>query len=174
VEAFVDLHGGRVRSLARRYADDADAYDLTQEIFVDLFRSAGGFAGRSQLSTWVYRVAMNHCLRHRERARPPMLQYDDALRHAASPDGNPVRYSERAELSEKVNDALDTLTCEHRDVVILHEMHGLTYTECADVLGVPVGTVKSRLSNAFRRLRERLSGYVNGEDKVLVMPEIVP
>lgn len=174
VEEFVDLYSGRVQALARRYADGTDAEDLTQEIFVDLFRSAGSFTGKSQFSTWVYRVAINHCLRHRERARPPMLPYDDALRFTASLVGNPAQCAARGELSDKVYDALDTLTAEHRAVVILHEMHGLTYTECAEALGVPVGTVKSRLSNAFRRLRERLSGYVTGEDRVLARAETLP
>ena len=53
-----------------------------------------------------------------------------------------------------------TLRHTHRDVVILHELHGLTYAECAEAMGIPIGTVKSRLSHAFARLRERLGGYV--------------
>ena len=64
------------------------------------------------------------------------------------------------ELSSEIERALDRLSPLHRDVIILHELHGLTYGECAEALGVPVGTVKSRLSNAFTRLRELLGGYV--------------
>jgi RNA polymerase sigma-70 factor (ECF subfamily) len=166
VEEFVDAYGGRVHALARRYADGANAEDLTQEIFIDLFRCIGNFAGRSQLSTWVYRVAVNHCLRFREKAAPPSLPYDDALQHAEAIDGDPVQNVARGELKEQVHAALDTLTDDHRTVVILHELHGLTYAECADALGVPIGTVKSRLSNAFRRLRTTLGGYVCGDEPV--------
>jgi RNA polymerase sigma-70 factor (ECF subfamily) len=60
----------------------------------------------------------------------------------------------------------------HRDVIILHELHGLTYRECAEVLGVPVGTVKSRLANAFRCLRNSLGGYVLGDAQPL-FPETI-
>lgn len=168
---FVDAHGGRVHALARRFAAGADAEDLTQEIFIDIFRSLGGFQGRSQLSTWVYRVAVNHCLRFRDKAPPAALPFDDAFRHAEAVDGNPVKSAARGELRVEVDKALDTLTDDHRAVVILHELHGLTYSECADALGVPVGTVKSRLSNAFRRLRTLLGAYVCGEETVLTKSE---
>jgi len=168
VEEFVDLYGGRVQALARRYADGADVDDLTQEIFIDIFRAIAKFEGRSQLSTWVYRVAVNHCLRFREKAAPPSVPYDDALEHAEASDGNPVHCAARGELRDHVHAALGILTAEHRDVVILHELHGLTYTECAEALGVPVGTVKSRLSNAFRRLRTSLGAYVGGEESPTV------
>ena len=164
VEEFVDVYGGRVQALARRYAAGADVDDLTQEIFIDLFRGIGTFAGKSQLSTWVYRVAVNHCLRFRERSTPPSVPYDDALQHAEAVDGNPLQGAVRTELHDQVHAALGNLTAEHRTVVILHELHGLTYTECADALGVPVGTVKSRLSNAFQRLRTSLGAYVGGEE----------
>ena len=171
VEEFVDLYGGRVHALARRYAEGADAEDLTQEIFIDLFRAVAKFEGRSQLSTFIYRVAVNHCLRFREKANPPSLPYDDALEHAEAVDGNPVKCAAQGELKEQVHAALDTLTADHRAVVILHELHGLTYSECADALGVPIGTVKSRLSNAFRRLRVSLGVYVGGDETVLIPSE---
>jgi RNA polymerase sigma-70 factor (ECF subfamily) len=171
VEEFVDRYGGRVHALARRYADGADAEDLTQEIFIDIFRSVGGFQGKSQLSTWIYRVAVNHCLRFREKTPPPSVPYDDAFVHAEASDGNPVQGAVRGELREQVHAALDTLTDEHRTVVILHELHGLTYTECADALGIPIGTVKSRLSNAFKRLRTSLGAYAGAEETVLTPSE---
>lgn len=63
---FLDLYGERVHRLARRYArSESCAEDLTQEIFLDLYRCIAGFRGDSQLGTWVYRVALNHCLRYR-------------------------------------------------------------------------------------------------------------
>ena len=158
---FVDAYGPRIHRLVRRYArTEADAEDVTQEIFLDLYRGLGGFRGASSLATWVYRVALNHCLKHQERRGPDALAYDDALYAEADPSGGPVQCAARRELADQVHTALDGLAAMHRDVVILHELHGLTYAECAEAMGIPVGTVKSRLSHAFRRLRGQLSGYV--------------
>ena len=163
-EEFLDAYGGRVHRLARRYAaTEADAEDLTQEIFLDLYRCIGSFRGESQLGTWVYRVAVNHCLKHRARTRPEPLLLEDSLRAAEGGEGDPARCAQRRELSDQVRSALDDLSPLHRDVIVLHELQGLTYAECAAALDVPIGTVKSRLSNAFVRLRQTLGGYVLGE-----------
>ena len=162
-EEFVDSYGSRVHALVRRNVENtSDGEDVTQEIFVDLFRSIGSFRGESALGTWVYRVAMNHCLKFRQRARPACVPYDEALDAEEDWRADPLRSAARMELSDQVRVALDGLSELHRDVVILHELHGLTYQEVAAVLDVPVGTVKSRLSNAFRRLRVSLGGYVLG------------
>ena len=158
---YVDTFGPRLHRLVRRYADgEADAEDLTQEIFLDLYRSMASFRGESTLATWTYRVALNHCLKHVRRARPATVSYDDAWVEREAEDRGPAHRAAQGELSEHVHQALDGLSPDHRDVVILHELQDLTYRECADILQVPVGTVKSRLSYAFRRLRERLGGYV--------------
>jgi RNA polymerase sigma-70 factor (ECF subfamily) len=160
----VDTYGARIHSLTRRYARTAsDAEDLTQDIFVDICRGIGQFRGESSLGTWVYRIALNHCLKAQGRSRPEPLELTDESSYPTD-DGNPHRHLARRELADKVDDALLALTPAHRDVVILHELHGLTYAECAAVLQIPVGTVKSRLSNAFGRLRTRLSDYVLGTE----------
>lgn len=166
-EEFVDQYGARLRRLARSYArTEADADDLTQEILIEIARGIGGYLGASSLATWVYRVALNRCLKHRER-RKPDTEPLDLLTEAGPEENGPVRCAERGELKDRVEAALTSLSEDHRQVVLLHEMHGLTYAECAEALGIPVGTVKSRLSNAFRRLRLSLSGYVLGEDSDL-------
>jgi RNA polymerase sigma-70 factor (ECF subfamily) len=165
---FVDRFGGQIHRLARRYTrSEADAEDLTQEIFVDLCRGIAGFRGEAKLSTWVYRVALNHCLKHQGRRRVESVPIDD-IPLAAGDDHDPERSAVRADLAQVVEGALGTLSDIHREVVVLHEMHGLTYQECADLLGVPVGTVKSRLFNAFTRLRDRLGNYVRGEEDVFL------
>jgi RNA polymerase sigma-70 factor (ECF subfamily) len=164
---LLDRYGARVHRLVRRYArGEADAEDLTQEIFLDLYRCSGSFRGESALSTWVYRVALNHCLRYREkleRAQPPAETYEDGVHETPDSRRDPAGQVVARELTQQVHAALDDLSRVHRDVVVLHELHGLTYRECAEVLQVPVGTVKSRLSNAFRCLRASLGGYVLGE-----------
>ena len=161
---FVDSHAPKVQTLARRFARcEADAEDLTQEIFVELCRSVASFRGDSALTTWVYRVAWNHCAKHAERRKPENLPMENMPLVDADPRQNPETFAARRELAAKVEDAMGTLTEAHRETVLLHEFHGLTYAECAHILGVPVGTVKSRLSNAFQKLRTNLSGYVEGE-----------
>ena len=169
--AFVDLYGPRLHRLARRYAPcEADAEDLTQEIFVALYQSLPSFRGESSLATWSYRVALNHCLKHAAKAKLITVPYDDAREQPAPDRLGPAYQSARRELSGQLNSALADLSPGHRDAVILHELHEMTYAECAAVLGVPVGTVKSRLSTAFRRLRVSLSGYVLSD----TLPESAP
>lgn len=166
-EDFVDKYGAPVRRLARSHArSEADAEDLTQEILVEISRSIGGFRGASSLTTWIYRVALNRCLKHRQR-RPPDTASLDTVTATGPDEQSPARCAERAELASRIDTALAQLSEDHRTVVLLHEMHGLTYAECAETLGIPIGTVKSRLSNAFRRLRTALGGYVLGEDSDL-------
>ncbi len=165
--AFLDRFGPGVLRLAHRYTfSEADAEDLTQDIMVDQRRASANFRGAAKPSTWVYRVAVNHCLKRRERAKPPGLTLEeDHLRGASTlPTNDPQARAEQAELAGEAEDALESLSDLHRDVVILHEMHGLTYAECADALQIPVGTVKSRLSNAFGRLRVRLAAYVLSDE----------
>ena len=159
--AFVDAHGPRLHRLVRRYTGcETDAEDLTQEIFVDLYRSMASFRGDSSLATWAWRVALNHCRRHAGRTRAVTVPYDETLGEREAEERGPAHHAARRELSEQIHAALDGLSPEQRDVVILHEMQELTYRECAAVLQVPEGTVKSSLSYAFRHLRGTLSGYV--------------
>ena len=160
---FVDAYGAKIHRLARRYASlPADAEDLTQEIFLELYRGIGGFRGESALSTWVYRVAVNRCLRYCQRERKTEnIELKEDAQALSDWRSDPVQFAANRELGEQVQDALHTLSPGHQDVVVLCEMHGLTYKECAAALDIPVGTVKSRLSNAFRKMRVLLNGYVN-------------
>ncbi len=168
---FVDAYGPRLHRLARRYAScEADAEDLTQEIFVALYQSIAAFRGEASLATWSYRIALNHCLKYSGKGRPVTVPYDDVRTQPAPDTLSPASQSARRELSGQIEIALEDLSPSHRDAVILHELHEMTYAECAAVLGVPVGTVKSRLSTAFRRLRESLSAYVLSD----TLPESAP
>lgn len=169
-EEFVDAYGARVQRLVRRYVENAsDGEDVMQEIFCDLYRSLGGFRGDSALATWVYRVAVNHCLKYRQRTRPDCVPYEEQTVSTESVDwhADPIRSAVKGELRDQVQSAMAHLSPWHYDVVVLCELHGLTYQECAKVLDIPVGTVKSRLSNAFRRLRDSLGDYILGEGSAL-------
>src|SRR5262245_52686086 len=101
-EEFLDGYGPRVQRLVRRYAvSEADVEDLMQEIFIDIYRGIAGFRGDSALSTWVYRVALNHCLRHGEKEkRRPTSQNVEAVDEPtdASTLTDPARQTARGEL----------------------------------------------------------------------------
>ena len=96
--------------------------------------------------------------------KPDSLELDESMEQESDWRSNPLLSATKNELKGQVSQALEQLTPLHRDVIVLHELHGLTYQECADILEVPVGTVKSRLSNAFTRLRLLLGNYVLGQD----------
>lgn len=161
-ETLLDQYEARVYRLALRFTNSVtDAEDVTQEVFLGIYRSLPNFRGHSTLSTWIYRIAMNHCLEYRRKRRLDCIPYNEELT-LTSQDWreDPVQSAGKEELSSRVEAALNRLSPQHRDVVVLHELQGLTYQEVATALNVPVGTVKSRLSNAFRRLRDLLGGYV--------------
>ncbi|MBW3635496.1 MAG: RNA polymerase sigma factor [Armatimonadetes bacterium] len=165
-EEFLDIFGPRVQQMARRYAaSSADAEDLTQEICVDLLQSVASFRGEAKLETWIYRVALHHCWRWREKQGRENSRRDE--NGAADIDwpscdisSDPQRRFAQTELSQQVHHALGDLSDLHREIVELHELHGLTYAQCAQILQIPVGTVKSRLSGAFSHLRRALKPYV--------------
>lgn len=167
-EAFavlLDREGARVRALALRMGVSlADADDVTQEIWLAVFQGVSSFRADAQISTWVYRVAINCCLKWRQKHRPEQCE-DDELELLPATDERTLapRELERRELGEQVRAAIEGLSDAHRAVVVLHEMHGLTYAQCAQALQVPVGTVKSRLFNAFGRLRTSLGPYMGDE-----------
>jgi RNA polymerase sigma-70 factor, ECF subfamily len=161
-ETLLDTYEARVYRLALRFTNSVpDAEDVTQEIFVGIYKGIGNFRGTSALSTWIYRVAMNHCLEYRRKRKLDCVPYNEDLT-LISQDwrDDPVQSADQQELAARVEAAINCLAPHHRDVVMLHELQGLTYQEVATVLNVPVGTVKSRLSNAFRRLRDQLGSYV--------------
>lgn len=164
-EEFVDTFGPRVHRLVRQSVPAADADDVTQEIFIDLFKGSAGFRGEAALSTWVYRIALNHCAkRHRDRGAAPGNAGETDEDEIADEAPDPARRAATHELRGEVRGAIRNLSAVQRDAVILHELHGMTYAQCAAVLDIPVGTVKSRLSNAFRALRHSLHEYVQGDD----------
>jgi RNA polymerase sigma-70 factor (ECF subfamily) len=148
---LVTEHYPRVyRFCARRLGDDL-AQDAAQETFLTVQRTIKRFEARSAFETWLLGIAHNHCRNlARKKMRDPMSLHEAFEQpvhdHAASVVEN-----------EQLRCALDKLSPEHREVVLLHEIEGLTYAEVAQIAGVPEGTVKSRLYHAFRNLREHMA-----------------
>lgn len=157
------------RYIVRMTGPGPDAEDLTQETFVRAFGAIGAFEGRASLRTWLLRIATNKCIDHRRRSRKPTLSAAH-LSDLAAPDGTPLDLHdsapgpydlvERDELGNLVSNAVDALPDKLRTVLILYDVEGLPYDEIAQVLQVPIGTVKSRLFHAREGLRLVLRPYL--------------
>lgn len=140
-----------------------DALELAQETFVRAFENLKNFESRSSFSTWLYRIAANLSIDFwRREGRYNVLRGEDAeneLRRLPSSQGDSYKAASRTELGERLKEALAQLTPEHRAVVLLREVEGLSYDEISDVLQCPRGTVMSRLHYARNKLRSILKDF---------------
>jgi RNA polymerase sigma-70 factor (ECF subfamily) len=162
-ERLMDRYERRIYNLAlRMLADATEAEDATQDVFVEVHRALPKFRGHSRLDTWIHRIAVNVCLQRRRKRTLPTVELLEIDSNGDGAD-EPLREVMRDELRGRVESALLELPDIQRDVVLLHGMQGLTYAEVAAVLECPVGTVKSRLSSGFRRLRNLLAEYVHAD-----------
>ena len=154
LEEVFDLYGERVFSVCLGILGNrADAEDASQEVFLRVFQKAAKFSGRSRFSTWLLRVAANHTL-NRVRAAARRRRISEPLSdHMASTMPSPEHAAIGRERREAVAHVLQQIPVEQRQVLVLREMEGLSYTELADVLGIPVGTVTSRLIRGREKLR---------------------
>lgn len=168
-DALVNESYALVYSTALRLTGDPEvAADATQDAYVRAYNSLPSFRGQSAFTTWLYRIAVNVCLDHlRRRSRQPR-SLDTAV---TSPDDTaplplpaatqtPQQETERRERQRLVQEALLRLSDEHRTVLVLFDLTGLTYEEIAQVTGVPLGTVKSRLNRARLALRDELGPHL--------------
>lgn len=162
---LVAEHQRMVVQLAMNLLGDRDeALDLSQEVFLRVFRTIHRFRGQSSLRTWIYRIAVNQARnRHRfwrRRHRDAQVSLDEHVAlHGDFESGvevTPERLLAQKELAARLQRALDRLPFDQRTAIILREIDGLSYDEIAFSLGVAVGTVKSRLTRARQTLRSDL------------------
>lgn len=165
--ALIERYQDRVYNICYRMCGhEADAADLTQATFLKALESLPSFELRSSFYTWLFRIAVNAALSHRRSSRRrPMNSLDGTVgadrpvEPPAAPDApSPLRRLELAELHERVAAALARLAEEFRAPVVLRDMEELDYHEIAEILAVPVGTVKSRIHRGRMMLRELLVG----------------
>jgi RNA polymerase sigma-70 factor (ECF subfamily) len=170
-ESLVTRYEAKIYRLAiRMLRNPQDAEDALQETFLQVFRGLASFEGRSQFSTWLFRLATNVCLmkiRHRETEPSKLLPLDDYLPKLEEGDTPQIMdWADRPEEAllskesrEKMMEALDKLPAEYRAVFILRDIEGFSNAETGESLGISVAAVKSRLHRARLALRGMLSGY---------------
>jgi RNA polymerase sigma-70 factor (ECF subfamily) len=171
-EAFrwlIERYQSRIYSFVRRMLNShEESEDVTLEVFVKAFRNIRRFDGRSPISTWLLVIATNLCIdRSRlKKRRIEVVSFDEQPgRWPEPPDAtwDPDAAAAATDLGYALEAAVGELPTAHRTVILLHDVEGLDYKEIANVLEIPLGTVKSRLFLARKRLRRALDPYLNGE-----------
>ena len=162
-EALVRLYEKRVFALTMRMCKNPeDAAEAAQEAFLSAWQGLRFFRGESSFSTWLYRLASNACVdllrregRHRA-AAGPSLNAEELNLDVPDTARSPQEEAERKELRRQIEAGLQSLSPDHRQVLILREMHQLSYDEIAETLSLDVGTVKSRINRGRKQLRNFL------------------
>ena len=170
-EELVRTYEKRVYHLALRMCGNVDdAYEVAQEAFLSAWKGMRFFRGDSSFSTWLYRLTSNAAIDFLRRQRRQggsdgvSLDDEDTFLEVADPAPSPHQQAERLEPRDALARGLGALSPEHRQVLLLRELQGLTYEEIAAALELDLGTVKSRIARAREKLRKYLvaSGNFSG------------
>lgn len=178
VEAFstiVERYQDRIYTVClRQLGSRTVAEEVSQEVFLKAFRAMDRFRGDAKLSTWMFRIAINHCKNHklyrgrRGHGRTEPLEGtrgDDAPRREfAHPGASTDASVHRSEAERLVSEALDALDPEYRTIIVLRDIEDMAYEDIAEALGIARGTVKSRLHRARSQLARHLSRNLKPED----------
>jgi len=175
-EELVRLYQNKVYALCNHLSGNRDdAQDLAQEVFIRAYRGLGGFRNEADFGTWLHRITVNVWLNlKRKKNGQPLVSLDEPYRgsdggeierEVAAEDGDPIQALEEKEFRGLVRVALDSLSEEHRAVLVLREIEGYSYEEVSRLLGCSLGTVKSRLSRAREAMKRRMTELAreNGE-----------
>lgn len=160
--AFDEVYGEHetmVYNLALSLVGDPErAADVAQEIFLRVYRHLGKFRGRSSLKTWIFRVAVNQCRSRLARRRPwhQPLPEEEGSQTLVDPRRGPEARTLADDAGRRLRRCLSEVPEPFREAVVLRDIEGLAYDEIAEVLGVRIGTVRSRIARGRRHLKDRL------------------
>jgi RNA polymerase sigma-70 factor (ECF subfamily) len=169
---LLEAHKDRVYNITfRMLGNRAEAEDVAQEVFISVFKTIDQFREESKFSTWLYRVAVNHCknrikylARRHDRDRDELdetsHQTNGAVAGAPVRAARPDRALEGAQMERLLQEAIGNLDDDHRIVVVLRDVEDLSIEEICEITGLPDGTVKSRLHRARLALRKKLQRHV--------------
>ena len=165
-ELLVVKYQERIFRLMRRLLGNRDQVeDLAQEVFIRAYRSLGSFKGESSFYTWLYKIALNTCRNYyRSMGRRPegsVVESESILDNIESNRVNPEKEAFRTEFWDTVKGSLHELPPEQREAIVLCDLEGLSYEEMSNVIGIPVGTVRSRVFRGRRALQQRLEPYLH-------------
>ncbi|HEX2060065.1 MAG TPA: RNA polymerase sigma factor [Thermoanaerobaculia bacterium] len=164
-----DRYSGRIYNFAFRFLRNAEAAeDATQEVFVKMLKHANQFHGDAKLSTWLFSITANWCRDYLRKADNKSKETDDVLVTLPAPtELAPDRNLERREDEQRVRKALESLTAEQREAILLSRYQGLSYAEIAQIAGCSEGAVKTRVFRAMETLKKALMGDARGGDRCL-------
>jgi RNA polymerase sigma-70 factor (ECF subfamily) len=168
---IVDAYQSRVLGFVKRMVHSADeSLDITQEVFIRAYQGFTKFDGRSSLRTWLFRIAYNLCVDHSRKAGRSILE---TRIDSNSNEEEPYEFADSRwdpegtvlddELYRVVNDGVESMSDKLRTVLLLHDKEDMGYEEIAETVGIPVGTVKSRLFLARAHLQSYVRQYWDGE-----------
>lgn len=157
----------------RLLGEREEALDLSQEVFLTIYRNIGAFRGECQLKTWIYRIVINRAANRsrwwRRHKKDMTLSLDhmpgepeskQILKSLPSQERNPYEEVYSLEIEDRIQQALQALPIEQRAAIIMRDLEGLSYEEIAESMRVSLGTVKSRIARGREELRKRLGGLV--------------
>lgn len=173
-ELVRDYHAGIYHVACRMLNDPGEAADVTQDVFVKVFRNIATFRGQCSLKTWIFKVALSEILNRirwsRRRFRQQTVSLDEQPDDGHGP-ASPIQLSDngltpeaalqKREREEAIQAGLSKLSRQHRSIVVLRDIQGFTYEEISQILGISIGTVKSRLSRARNDLKKCLMRYLS-------------
>lgn len=166
-----DRYSARIYNFTYRFLRSAEAAeDATQEVFVKMLRHAQQFHGDAKLSTWLFSIAANHCRDHLRKADNKTKENEDTLMQLPAPGASPESALERKEEERRVQKAIEQLTPEQREAILLSRYQGLSYAEIAQIAGCSEGAVKTRVFRAMETLKKTLAeGEAGGGSKWLTV-----
>ena len=162
-ERLVERYYQRIDRLAQQVVrHPMAAEDITQECFLRAYRALPRFRGEASFYSWLYRITINLCLNY---LRRHALQVSTAQNSDASalPADDPAVVLEAQERERLIRSAIDTLPAHYRVAIILRDLEGLSYQAIADILSIPLGTVKSRINFGKRLLRKTLRDFLDDD-----------
>jgi RNA polymerase sigma-70 factor (ECF subfamily) len=156
-------------TVIRLVVNAEDARDVVQEAFLNAYQSLSSFKGDSLFFTWLYRIAVNTAISYRRKQKALLRLHrtdDSGVIEPADPSeqARPGHALEMAEEERRLHDALARLSAEHRAVLVMKDLEGQKYEEMAEILGVPIGTIRSRLHRARLELRDILEQDTKKKD----------